>query len=467
MDTGDFGLTSIDGVENRTMSNALGSLSASLERMSIGERAGSMYGHALQRLQSLDVDYSRAMEESAALELRPSGTAIAGTLSSSSASSSSVADGGGGGGGGDYDGDYAHGVPSARAGTAAAAAATAAASTSMSGSRRNFDSIDVAPIMHNAKKEAGFMKETEDVSYLDDQLPQQQQQQQQQHIQQQQQQQQQHIQKQNQEEQPRQRQNPFQYHHQYHQLHHDHQNRQQRHHGQQPHQQALNPSEQQKLLEALSRAQMQRRKELEAFQKLYREVYRGEKAPMPRTQASQPMAGFPVPSSRLYGQQQLPPTQRAGHSMLPHNARRRQEGFQQQQPQHQQKQHVRQQHRHELQQFQEEQWQLKQQQEQDTSWDQIGTLTAAERAKKIEKFRAKRGKRNFVRKVKYRGREALANSRVRIKGRFVPKEVQNAYLELQKKHPEWNFNQLSKAVLEHEEEAEDGEEDEDEDEVLV
>ena len=168
------------------------------------------------------------------------------------------------------------------------------------------------------------------------------------------------------------------------------------------------------------------------------------------------MAGFTLPGAGPYGQQPPVAQLNGAGGMLPLNAPMRRDGFQrhqqymqQRQHQHQHQQHQRQQQQHQHQQHQQQrQSQRQQQQDEDTSWDRIGTLTAAERAEKIEKFRAKRGKRNFVRKVKYRGREALANSRVRIKGRFVPKEVQNAYLELQKEHPEWNFKQLQKAVLE-------------------
>ena len=61
-----------------------------------------------------------------------------------------------------------------------------------------------------------------------------------------------------------------------------------------------------------------------------------------------------------------------------------------------------------------------------TTWNYIGPISKEERAEKIKLYLEKRKRRTFKRKVKYKGREALANSRVRIKGRFVPKEVQNA-----------------------------------------
>lgn len=52
---------------------------------------------------------------------------------------------------------------------------------------------------------------------------------------------------------------------------------------------------------------------------------------------------------------------------------------------------------------------------------QIGTLTPEERKLKIERYLEKRQKRNFGKKVSYACRKRVADSRIRIKGRFVTK----------------------------------------------
>lgn len=52
---------------------------------------------------------------------------------------------------------------------------------------------------------------------------------------------------------------------------------------------------------------------------------------------------------------------------------------------------------------------------------QIGTLTPEERKMKIERYLMKRKSRNFGKKVSYACRKRVADSRIRIKGRFVTK----------------------------------------------
>lgn len=52
----------------------------------------------------------------------------------------------------------------------------------------------------------------------------------------------------------------------------------------------------------------------------------------------------------------------------------------------------------------------------------IGTLTLAERRVKIEKYLQKRKKRTWSRKINYDCRKRVADSRLRIKGRFVTRD---------------------------------------------
>lgn len=55
------------------------------------------------------------------------------------------------------------------------------------------------------------------------------------------------------------------------------------------------------------------------------------------------------------------------------------------------------------------------------SAQKIGPLTAEERTTKLQKFREKRRKRNFSKKVSYACRKSVADSRLRVKGRFITK----------------------------------------------
>ena len=52
----------------------------------------------------------------------------------------------------------------------------------------------------------------------------------------------------------------------------------------------------------------------------------------------------------------------------------------------------------------------------------VGAYTAEERQRRIERFLAKRSHRVWTKKVKYDVRKNFADSRVRVKGRFVRKE---------------------------------------------
>lgn len=52
----------------------------------------------------------------------------------------------------------------------------------------------------------------------------------------------------------------------------------------------------------------------------------------------------------------------------------------------------------------------------------IGTLTREERNNKIEKYRQKKMKRKWGKRINYNCRKKVADGRVRIKGRFVTKE---------------------------------------------
>ena len=59
----------------------------------------------------------------------------------------------------------------------------------------------------------------------------------------------------------------------------------------------------------------------------------------------------------------------------------------------------------------------------------IGVYTKSERRERIEKFRAKRSKRVYRKQVKYDCRKKLADTRPRIKGRFVTKKDDNIKVE--------------------------------------
>lgn len=56
-----------------------------------------------------------------------------------------------------------------------------------------------------------------------------------------------------------------------------------------------------------------------------------------------------------------------------------------------------------------------------TSERKIGTLTIEERKVKVQKYKEKRGKRTWIKKISHESRKRVANSRLRVKGRFVTK----------------------------------------------
>jgi len=60
----------------------------------------------------------------------------------------------------------------------------------------------------------------------------------------------------------------------------------------------------------------------------------------------------------------------------------------------------------------------------------IGAYTPHERRRLLLKFREKKTKRSFTKKVKYMKRKALAENRLRIQGRFIRKEDEHLYAHL-------------------------------------
>lgn len=51
----------------------------------------------------------------------------------------------------------------------------------------------------------------------------------------------------------------------------------------------------------------------------------------------------------------------------------------------------------------------------------VGTLSVEERRRKIDRYLEKRSRRNYHKKVWYACRKRVADARIRVKGRFVPK----------------------------------------------
>lgn len=56
----------------------------------------------------------------------------------------------------------------------------------------------------------------------------------------------------------------------------------------------------------------------------------------------------------------------------------------------------------------------------------VGSLPAEVRRAKIERYRKKRARRRFVRKIEYQCRKRVADKRVRVKGRFITKKEEAA-----------------------------------------
>ena len=65
------------------------------------------------------------------------------------------------------------------------------------------------------------------------------------------------------------------------------------------------------------------------------------------------------------------------------------------------------------------------------SLKKIGPLTIEERNQKIQRFREKRARRQFAKKISYACRKTVADGRVRVKGRFITKAEAAKLKELQ------------------------------------
>ncbi|KAL3833470.1 hypothetical protein ACJIZ3_008206 [Penstemon smallii] len=60
----------------------------------------------------------------------------------------------------------------------------------------------------------------------------------------------------------------------------------------------------------------------------------------------------------------------------------------------------------------------------------VGKYSAEERKERIDRYRAKRGQRNFNRTIKYACRKTLADNRPRIRGRFARNDEAERFLKL-------------------------------------
>ncbi|CAG9326868.1 unnamed protein product [Blepharisma stoltei] len=61
----------------------------------------------------------------------------------------------------------------------------------------------------------------------------------------------------------------------------------------------------------------------------------------------------------------------------------------------------------------------------------IGGISYEERQKKLQKYREKKARRNWRKKISYDCRKRVADKRIRVKGRFVTKEQAMSLLEIQ------------------------------------
>lgn len=75
----------------------------------------------------------------------------------------------------------------------------------------------------------------------------------------------------------------------------------------------------------------------------------------------------------------------------------------------------------------------------------IGTLTLAERKVKIEKYLQKRKKRTWSRKINYDCRKRVADSRLRIKGRFVTRD--QAFTLMEEANIQFNPETITNAEI--------------------
>ena len=65
----------------------------------------------------------------------------------------------------------------------------------------------------------------------------------------------------------------------------------------------------------------------------------------------------------------------------------------------------------------------------------VGIYTQRERAAIISRFQGKRQRRNWNKKIRYNCRKSLADSRVRVKGRFVKRDQANEIRQQQEAPP--------------------------------
>ena len=76
----------------------------------------------------------------------------------------------------------------------------------------------------------------------------------------------------------------------------------------------------------------------------------------------------------------------------------------------------------------------------------VGPISAEQRRKKVDRYKMKREQRVFRKKVEYQGRRAVAERRLRVKGRFVTKEAAEALSGLEDSHNNVTLWRVSRAL---------------------
>jgi CCT motif len=76
----------------------------------------------------------------------------------------------------------------------------------------------------------------------------------------------------------------------------------------------------------------------------------------------------------------------------------------------------------------------------------IGTISAEERREKVRRFLEKRKRRIFKKRISYACRKRVADSRIRVKGRFVTKEQASVLVTI-KKEPDVVSDNISESLL--------------------